>query len=142
RLQAYQDAKGIPTIGWGSTRYIDGRQVKMGDKITQREADELFSLIVPKFELSVKGKIKRNLLQHEFDALVSFCYNAGTSYKAGNVWKDYQIWANVNKGMTGEEMIKYWEKLAITSGGKVLNGLIKRRISEAHLYVFGVLIIG
>lgn len=141
RLQAYPDSGGLYTIGWGTTRYENGREVKKGDTITQGRADALFKLQIPKYEQTVKGKIKRNLLQHEFDALVSFVYNAGTSYNSGGFWKDFNIFSNVNKGVTGEEMINYWSTLAITAKGKKLNGLIRRRKAEAHLFVFGVLIL-
>lgn len=139
KLNAYQDSKGIWTIGWGNTFYKDGRRVKKGDKITQDQADELFKDIVPKFEQMVQKKIKRPLLQNEFDALVSFCYNAGTSYKAGGTWVDYNLFNNVNKNIPGNDLKNYWQTLAIASGGKKLPGLIRRRKSESHLYLTGEL---
>lgn len=139
KLKAYKDAKGIWTIGYGNTFYENGNPVKEGDTITQQRAEELFRLITPKFEATVKEKITVDLSQHQFDALVSFCYNAGTSYKLGNVWRDYQIWDKVNKGVNGQEMINYWSTLAVTSGGVKLKGLENRRKSESHLFVKGEL---
>jgi lysozyme len=131
KLQAYRDSAGIYTIGYGNTFYEDGTKVKMGDKISKQRANELFALIVPKFEEFVRNRITRTLQQNEFDALVSFAYNTGGGYMNKGKWRPYNIWAKVNKN---EDVLKYWKTLAITSGGKVLNGLIKRRKSEAELY--------
>jgi lysozyme len=39
KLDAYIDPVGIPTIGWGTIRYPNGQKVKMGDKISQAEAE-------------------------------------------------------------------------------------------------------
>lgn len=37
------------------------------------------------------------------------------------------------------EIQPYWECLAVTAGGKVLNGLVRRRKSESWLYCNGEL---
>lgn len=128
------------TIGWGSTRYANNKRVDAGDKISRNEADMLFDVTLPKYELMVKGQVKRALLWHEFDSLVSFAYNAGTSYKAGDVWRPYNLWENVNKGLNGADMAKYWQGLAITANGIKSNGLIRRRKAESNLYLTGELI--
>ena len=135
KLEAYQDVADVWTIGYGNTFYEDGSKVKKGDKITLDRAKELLRLIIPKFEGMVRSKIKRTLLQHEFDAAVVFCYNCGTSYKSGAIWKDYAIWNNINKSLSGQDMFNYWGSSVIVSGGKTLNGLIYRRKSEAILYL-------
>ena len=38
RLSAYRDVAGVWTIGYGSTRYHDGKPVKPGDKLAVRTA--------------------------------------------------------------------------------------------------------
>ena len=139
-LEAYPDpgSGGKPyTIGYGTTQYPDGRSVKLGDKITEHQAKDYLAHDLRKFSQMVLKKITRPLYQNELDALTSFAYNAGTSYKSGSQWKDYNIWAKVNsKTITPE----YWEALAITASGKRLNGLVRRRKSEAHLYFTGGLL--
>jgi len=80
RLKAYKCPAGIWTIGYGNTQYEDGRMVKAGDEITQSRAATLLQLIVAKFAISTDMMVKQEIRQHEFDALVSFCYNIG----AGN----------------------------------------------------------
>ncbi len=133
-LQAYLDPVGIPTIGVGATFYQDGRRVKMGDKITKQESRDLLAFHLEKFEKTVLEKVKRPLKQNEFDALVSFCFNAGTSYRsAAGQWRDYEIWKRADQKTPG--MKEYWENLAVTAKGKRLNGLVRRRKAEAALYL-------
>lgn len=140
-LKAYPDTKGIWTIGFGATFYENGRKVTKGDTITQKRAETLLKSHLIRFEQIVLEKVKRPLKQQEFDAAVSFCYNAGTSYKTkGGTWKDYDLWKNITNQLPPDEMKKYWESLAITSGGAKLKGLIRRRKSEAHLYLTGELL--
>lgn len=136
RLKAYQDTRSIWTIGWGNTTYLDGRSVKKGDTITQHDADALFAQSLVKYEQMVLTRIKRELLQQEFDAAVSFCYNAGTSYKTkGDTWKDYDLWKHINNRYF--DIANYWQSCAVTAGGEKLPGLVSRRKSEAHLYLAG-----
>jgi lysozyme len=133
-LNAYLCPSKIPTIGWGNTTYPNGKGVKLGDKITQKQADEIFLQSLYRYEKMVRDNIKRELAQHEFDAVCSFVYNSGTSYKVGGSWTKYQIFKNIDNNMPKDELKKYWETLCITGGGKVLNGLVKRRKSEVHLF--------
>lgn len=139
RLEAYADSGGVWTIGWGNTRFSDGSRVKKGDKITQAEADELFLTILSEKERIVLGKIIRPLQQYELNAAVSFAYNAGTGYWSNNVFRDYNLWLNIENRLSGDDMRRYWENLAITAGGVKLNGLIRRRKSEAEMYLTGKL---
>lgn len=125
------------TIGWGTTRYPNGQRVRKGEHITQQVADSIFKTQLPKYELMVKSLVKRELKQYEFDALVSFCYNVGSHYKAGDTYRPFNLWSHVNNKISDKDMINYWSKLAITAGGKVLDGLIRRRKSEVHLYTTG-----
>ena len=79
RLSAYRDVAGIWTIGYGSTRYHDGKPVKPGDKLAdEQQADALFSNTLGQYEEAVNQYVKVPLTQSQFDALVSFTYNEGT----------------------------------------------------------------
>jgi len=78
KLSAYLDPVGIPTIGVGFTFYPGtGRKVKMGDRITQSECDQIFEEIVKLYEEGIDGAIKVVINQNQFNALVSLCYNIG-----------------------------------------------------------------
>ena len=131
KLEAYLCPAKIPTIGYGNTFYADGKPVKLGDKITKQQADELLPAIVQKFAISVANAIKTSVSQHQFDAMVSLAYNIGI----GNFIKSTLL-GLVNKKASdiqvANEFMK-WNK----SNGKILEGLNKRRKSEAELYKTG-----
>lgn len=136
RLQAYQDSGGIWTIGWGATFFPDGSKVKRGDACTKKQADEMFDIILPRFERKVSGRVMRELKQNEFDAAVCFCYNAGTGYRDKNgVYHDFKLWGHINDKFP--EIKEYWETLAVTAGGAMLRGLVRRRAAEVDLYLNG-----
>lgn len=140
KLTAYQDSAGHWTIGYGATHYGNGIKVKKGDKITQERANELLDLLLPAYEKIVRSKITRKLQQHEFDALVDFTYNTGGGYvDKQKKYHDYELFKNVNNNMGKDGMYAYWTKTAVTAGGKLLAGLVRRRRSETHLYFTGEL---
>ena len=120
---------GKPTIGYGNTFYRDGTKVTMNDKcITEEEATELLKDISKKFESFINRKVKKTILQNQFDALVSFVYNVGTgNFENSTLLKKINI--NPNDPDISYQFSR-WNK----AGGKVLKGLTKRRKEEAELY--------
>lgn len=126
---------GIQTIGYGTTRYFDTKKrVTIKDKpITEVEALRLLKGDVESLYAPLVDKLCRDdLNQNEFDSICSFVYNAGTTYRSKEGKNNYyNLFDKVNKK---ENIIKYWENLAITGGGVKLNGLIKRRKKEVELY--------
>ena len=129
-LKPYLDAVNVPTIGYGSTYYQDGKKVTLNDKpISQDEANLLLEYIANKdFGDKINTLVKVQLNQNQFDALVSFCYNLGI----GN-FKSSTLLKKINKGDfngASEEFIK-WNK----AGGKTLDGLKRRRQKEKELFL-------
>jgi lysozyme len=128
RLQAYQCSAKVWTIGWGNTYYQDKRPVKQGDVITQAQANELFEMVMNEFAIEVRRALTKELNENQFSALVCFAYNVGV----GNLKKSTLLRkANINPNdetIAGE--FAKWNK----AGGKVLNGLTRRRLAEADLY--------
>lgn len=122
KLTAYRDAVGVLTIGYGHTG-----DVKEGQKITQKKADALLISDLEKFEMGVNLLIlaKYKFTQNEFDALVSFAYNCGL----GNLQK-LTNYGKRNKGQIADAIPLYNK-----AGGKVLNGLTKRRKAERDLFL-------
>ena len=117
-LKAYQDPTGTWTIGYGHTN-----GVYPGQTITQQQAE-----LYLKQDLANKEKYvnKYNNVYHynqnQFDALVSFCYNAGQG--------------NLNKLLDGGnkplEIVKLdLPTTCIKSKGVQLPGLVRRRKAEA-----------
>ncbi|MGE4513789.1 MAG: lysozyme [Chryseobacterium sp.] len=122
----YLDSAGIPTIGYGNTYYPGGKKVTMKDPAISRERGaELFSSVLPTYEKIVDSKMKVALTQNQFDALVSHTYNTGGSDT---------LFSLINKKANSETIRDWFTSRYITAGGKVLNGLVRRRKAEADLF--------
>lgn len=127
RLTAYQDSVGVWTIGYGTTsamKNITGKTITKGMKITQAQAEDwllkgLNAKYLPKVN---KYDSKYHWTQNQVDALTSFAYNIGSIDKlvANGTRTIAQISAS----------IPAYNK----AGGKVLNGLTKRRTAEKALF--------
>ena len=124
KLSAY---KCVPTekyytIGWGHY----GPDVRKEQKISQMEADLMFLVDIEEYVNYVNNKnyvpLTDSLNQNQFDALVSFCYNCG----AGNL---KTLCKNRSIAEISNSIPKYNK-----SGGKVLNGLVKRRAKDIALF--------
>ncbi len=120
RLAAY---KAVPseeyyTIGIGHY----GPDVSKDMVISEERAEELFKVDVRKFENHVNN-LGLDLNQNQFDALVSFTYNCGAG--------------NLRKLVTGRSIPEIADAFLLynKAGGKVLNGLTKRRIAERELFL-------
>lgn len=79
RLTAYLDSKGIWTIGVGHTAAAGEPIPRKGLKITQEQCSEIFARDLLRYEEQVLASAKVPLSQGEFDALVSLCFNIGTT---------------------------------------------------------------
>jgi lysozyme len=126
KLKSYKCPAGIWTIGYGNTFYLDGSKISMGQKISQDEADMLLLKLLPKYEAIVDRNIKVIVNQNQYDALVSFCWNCGSSES---------LFRLVNIKATDEIIHKWWTTHYVMGGGKVLAGLVRRRKVEADLFI-------
>jgi lysozyme len=125
KLNAYLCSANVPTIGYGNTYYPNGIKVKLGDKISQEQAEELLKDILKKFEAIVNRKLKVKVSQNQFDALVSHTYNTGGSDT---------LFRLINNGANDTEVRTWIETRYITANGVKLKGLIRRRKAESDLY--------
>lgn len=129
-LKPYLDKVNIPTIGFGSTYYEDGRKVKLKDKpITEERATQLLEFIANKtFSENINKVVKVPLNQNQFDALVSFAYNIGN--------KNFN-WSTLLKKLNQSD----YEGASLEFGrwnqasGKILSGLVLRRQKEKELFL-------
>lgn len=129
KLNAYLCPARVWTIGYGNTRYENGQPVRQGDVITRQRANELFANIVNReFVPGVARLVKAPLNDNQFGALVSFAYNIGTG-ALGRSTLLQMVNANPNDPAIRNEFLK-WNR----AGGRVLNGLTRRREAEANLY--------
>ena len=122
-LTSYKCPAGVWTIGYGHTQ-----GVTEGQSITQEQADLYLKTDLKKFEHYVKAytsKYSYILNQNQFDALVSFTYNAGP----GNLERRLLL-----KGTRPIELVKFYlPTTCISAKGKTLPGLVRRRVAEADL---------
>lgn len=118
-LTAYICPAGKLTIGYGHTK-----GVFLGMVITQTQADAFLRDDCTRAEANVISfNNKYSWTQNEFDALVSFAYNIGSIN---------QLTANGtrSKDVIAKKILEYNK-----SGGKVLNGLVKRRKAEQDMFL-------
>ena len=119
----------VPTIGYGSTMYKNGERVTMDDpEITEEQATEMLMDTIKSVEKQVKKVLTVKLKPHQMAALISFTYNVGI----GNLSNSTLLaWVNSNPDFPRiPEQFRRWNK----GGGKVLNGLVRRREEEIKLW--------
>jgi len=129
REKPYLCPAGIPTIGYGSTYYADGKKVTLQDApIKEPEARVL---LVHELEHTYLPGVLRNCPvlatdTRKCNAIVDFCYNLGVGRLQTSTLKrkiNAQDWDGA------KEQLMLWTK----GGGKVLPGLLKRRQAECAL---------
>lgn len=133
RLDAYRCPAGVPTIGYGSTYYLDGTKVKMGDKLKdEKEASALLQNVIAKDFLPELRKIPHwaEMNSDQRTALTSFAFNLGAHFYGNPSFTT----------ITTALKHKHWDKvpsalmLYVKAGGKTLQGLVNRRAEEAALW--------
>lgn len=126
RSAPYHDAVGKPTIGYGWTH-----GVSMNDKpITEAEATKKLVEGLTSYETGVLNCVEVDLQQCEFDALICLAYNLGI-----HALQTSTLLKLLNKGdyMGAAEQFQKWNK----AGGKVLDGLSRRRKAECEMFLNG-----
>ena len=129
RASPYLCPAGVPTIGYGSTRYEDGSKVQLTDApITQERADQIMlSTLSTEYAPAVNRYVRAPITQNQFDALVSFVFNVG-----GGAFRDSTLLKLLNAGQYDDaaEQFDKW----VYADGKILPGLVKRRAAERILF--------
>jgi lysozyme len=129
KLKPYLCSASVPTIGYGSTYYENGKKVKLTDApITKERADALFQIVADDFAKRVVPLIKKPLTQNQFNSIVSFAFNLGIRALQNSTLLRL-LNNNPNDIMIAKEFLK-WNKV-----NKVpVQGLTNRRIKESALY--------
>lgn len=125
RYSAYYDAVKVPTICYGSTR-----DVYIGQRATPQECE--WRLVA---DLNVAGDgvdraVKRPITQGQYDALISFTFNVGTTALAKST-----LVRKLNAGdcLGAAREFDRW----VYAKGKRLTGLVKRRAAERAMFEQG-----
>ena len=123
RLKSYQDSIGVWTIGWGHTR-----GVRKGQVITEAQAERFLRDDLEPIERQLTADLGEDgVLQCQFDALCSFCFNLGIGAYMKSTLRKY-----VKAGRDDEADREFGKW--VHAGGRVLPGLVRRRKAEAALY--------
>ena len=129
RSKPYLCPAGVATIGYGSTYYADGRKVALTDP-SMSEPDAAALLLQELHHTYLPGVLRQcpGLLTDErkCNAIVDFAYNLGTGRLQTSTLKrkiNAQDWEGA------KEQLMLWTK----GGGRVLPGLVKRRVAEVAL---------
>jgi lysozyme len=111
------------TIGYGHT----GPEVHFGQTLSEFEAEALLRADLATSVSCVNGAVTAAVAQHQFDALVDFCFNAGS----GHFLKSTLL-QKVNLGDSAGAAVQFG--LWVYAGGTEQPGLVRRRAAEAAMF--------
>ena len=129
RSKPYLCPAGVPTIGFGSTYYADGRKVTLQDPpVDEYQANDLLRYELQHTYAPGVARLCPILLTQprRFNAIVDFCYNLGVGRLQTSTLRRK---INAQDWDAAQEQLLLWTK----AGGKVLPGLLKRRQAECAL---------
>jgi lysozyme len=129
RSKPYLCPAGIPTIGYGSTYYSDGRKVTLED--APMDESNARALLMVELQHTYLPGVLRNCPilatnEKKCNAIVDFVYNLGIGRLQTSTLKRK---INAQEWEAAQEQLMLWTK----GGGKVLPGLLKRRQAECLL---------
>lgn len=123
RLTAYQDQAGVWTCGWGHTGGVTAATT-----CTPELADAWLESDLTVAESAVGKLVTRILSDNQFAALVSLVFNIGE----GNFAKS-NLLIRLNDNAPDALVLSHLKSF-VFSGGKLSQGLVKRRAAEAALW--------
>ena len=126
------------TVGYGTRCPDDMVDYYLENGITEEEAEVLLRNFLTAIERDLNKKIvdnyQLNLTQNQFDALVLFSYNCGTGWTYET---DGTFHNAIKNRATGNDLIRAFA-LWCSAGGEIKTFLLRRRLSEANMYLNGI----
>lgn len=141
RHRPYRCSALLWTVGVGhvidpkhlGVKFADRRSLPIPEgwdrELTDEEVNGLLAKDLERFEAGVLRLCPVGLNQHRFDALVSFAFNLGLGNLQASTLRRKHLRGDY---IGASQEFRRW----IRAGGRVLNGLIKRRSQEASLYLY------
>ena len=129
RSRPYRCPANLWTVGVGHL-IGDGKLLpdSYNRNFTAEEIDGLLKSDLRRFELGVHKMLPNvPLRQHEFDAIISFCFNLGLGCFQRSTLRQALLRGDKKAAM--ESLVKYCR-----AGGKILRGLQIRRLDEKALF--------
>jgi len=130
RSKPYKCPASIPTIGYGSTFYLDNTKVTLDDiPVTEQQAKTLLIDTIEKEYLPGTLRLCPILAEHnnKLNAIVDFTYNLGVGRLQTSTLR-----RKINEGdwEAAKQQLSLWTR----GGGVVLKGLVLRRAAEIQLF--------
>ena len=129
RSRPYRCPANLYTVGVGHL-IGDGKTLppEWNRTFTETEIDGILKSDLRRFELGVHKMLPNvPLRQHEFDAIISFCFNLGLGCFQRSTLRQALLRGDKKAAM--ESLVKYCR-----AGGKILRGLQIRRLDEKALF--------
>ena len=129
RSRPYRCPANLWTVGVGHL-IGDGKSLpdSWNRTFSQEEIDGILKSDLRRFELGVHKMLPNvPLRQHEFDAIISFCFNLGLGCFQRSTLRQALLRGDKKAAM--ESLVKYCR-----AGGKILKGLQIRRLDEKALF--------
>ncbi len=128
--EPYLCPAGVPTIGYGTTMYPNGKLVTLDDpSITEDQGNWLlFEDVLRDFVPDINELVTDEVTQNQFDAIVSFTYNVGSYALETSTLLEY---VNEDLNQQAADEFPKW----IYADGEVMPGLVERRDTERSLYL-------
>ncbi len=125
------------TVGYGTKCPDDKLEEYKQNGITEEAAESLLRSYIARFESEINSfaaKTGKKMNQNQFDALMLFSYNCGTGWMYSTTGILYKA---IVGGATGNELINAFSRWC-NAGGEIKTFLLRRRLSEANIYLNGV----
>lgn len=129
KLEAYQDQRGIWTIGFGQT----GPTIKQGLTWTQQQADDALDQTLSFLWKRLDHALGRDLLPQQAAAVLSLAYNCGLgALERSEMWKMLQD----GQTLPAADRFTSFDKIRLPSGLLQTDvGLLNRRKAERALFL-------
>jgi GH24 family phage-related lysozyme (muramidase) len=136
---AYPDPKdgwSLPTIGYGTTVYLDGRKVQRGQSVTREEAETYLVAYIEKRCRPALMKIPtwNQMNENQQSALYSFAYNLGEHFYRGEDFDSISLVCDSPSRWDDHQWITAQFEKYRNPGKNVEEGLRRRRLEEAELF--------
>lgn len=140
RLRPYLDVGGIPTIGYGTTRYPNGVKVTMADKqIVFADAVAFFHFSMQRVNTSMMKLITYKLTVFEQAACADLVYNIGVGVHDGikGDFADSTLLHRLNAGdISGAaNQFAVWNKATVDGKKVAVQGLSNRRAADRDMFL-------
>lgn len=135
RSKPYRDGGGVPTIGYGTTRYPNGVKVTMNDPaISEETAVQYMVVSVTRVNAGMAALLKRPPTPYQHAALLDLVYNIGVGVHDGKKgdFADSTLLAHYNAGdfKGAADHFMDW----VYDDHVVVQGLVNRRHDDQAMF--------